>query len=56
MAVIHARKLRMAERGLPPGSVCDEFIALAMDEEQNEPGGSPQPASLCFLAGIADLW
>jgi mono/diheme cytochrome c family protein len=48
------RKQRIAERGLPVGSVCDEFIALAMDEEQNEPNGGPQPATLCFLAGITD--
>ena len=42
----------MAERRLLAGSVCDEFIALAMDEEQNEPDDGPQPASLSFLAGI----
>ena len=53
MSAIPAKKPEMAERGVSAGSVCDESIAIAMDEEQNEPDGTPQPASSDYLAGIA---
>ena len=53
LPAIPAKKCKPAERGLTAGSVCDEFVAEATNEEKNEPDGSPQPARLHFLAGIA---
>ncbi len=44
---------RIGGRGVLAGSVCDECIALAMDEKQNEADGGPQPASLRSSAGMA---
>ena len=52
-SVIPAEKWKRAERGVS-GSVCDEFVAIATVEEQNEPDGTSQPAILPFLEGIAD--
>jgi len=52
-AAIPAKKWESAERGASAGSVCDEFVALATDEEQNEPDEAPQLAGSRFLAGVA---
>jgi len=49
-----AKKWESAARGASAGSVCDEFVALATDEEQNEPDEAPQPAGSRFLAGVAE--
>ncbi len=39
---------------MPAASVCDESVALATDEEQNEADGDPQPAYLGAPAGMAE--
>ena len=54
-AAVPAKKRKRAERGVSAGSVCDECVAVATDEEQNEPDGTPQPAPFRFLAGTAAL-
>ena len=53
ITAVPAKKRKRAERGVSAGSVCDKFIAIAADEEQNEPDGTPKPARFCFLAGTA---
>jgi len=55
-AATPAKKWESAERGASAGSVCDEFVALATDEEQNEPDEAPQPAGSRFLAGVAVIF
>jgi len=55
LAATPAKKWESAERGASAGSVCDEFVALATNEEQNEPDEAPRSADSHFLAGVAGV-
>ena len=52
-SAIPAKKPKQVERGLADGLICDEFVAIATDEEQSESDACPEPTRLSFLAGIA---
>ncbi len=54
ISVVLAEDYRMGERGLSAGSDCDECIALALDKEQNEADGNPQPAIMLTSARTAE--
>lgn len=54
-SAVPAKKEEPTKREASAGSVYDEFVALATDEEQNEADETPQPASSPFLPGTADL-